>query len=188
MKKKRIICVVGKTCRGKDTLAKRINKEMKIPMVCSYTTRGMRDDDIEGISHYFVTDERMEEILKTEHILAHVKKKSGVQYCATLESIQSDEVIYIIDPAGVQYLKDNFKDQVELIVVELWAKDKDIENRVIERGDDWQTYTQRIEDEKEEFDGFHERAEWDISISAMMDRDSVFNMFKAYYESITNGI
>ena len=46
---KEIICIVAKTGRGKDTLAKRISYELKIPTLCSYTTRDMREDDVEGV-------------------------------------------------------------------------------------------------------------------------------------------
>ena len=180
---KEIICVVAKTGRGKDTLAKRISAELDIPVLVSYTTRDMREDDIPDVSHYFVTDERMEDILKNENVIAYAKKKSGVQYCATLESIKADKTIYIVDPEGIDYLTANFKDKVKLFVVELWADDEVIEARIRERGDNWSTYEERKLNEMEEFNNFHNSSKWDISIDATMSRDAVFEAFKTTYLS-----
>ena len=81
MESKKLIFLVGKTSSGKDTVAKYISDKYGIPMVCSYTTRGMRDYEEDGVQHYFVSKERMKEILETESIVAYVKfPKTEIEY------------------------------------------------------------------------------------------------------------
>ena len=69
---KKIIFVVGKTSSGKDTVAKYIKERYNIPIICSYTTRGMRDYEEDGVQHYFISKERMQEILDNEKVIAYV--------------------------------------------------------------------------------------------------------------------
>ena len=60
MKSKNLICLVGETSRGKDTVAKILQEDYNLKPVCSYTTRPMRPGEIEGREHYFITRELAE--------------------------------------------------------------------------------------------------------------------------------
>ena len=78
---KTIICIVGKTSSGKDTITRHIMEKFGLGMVCSYATRPMREGEVNGREHYFVTKEQMKELLKTEHVIAYTKsEKTGVEY------------------------------------------------------------------------------------------------------------
>lgn len=180
---KHIICIVAKTGRGKDTLARQITSKMGIKQICSYTTRPMRDCEMDGREHYFISDEMADDILKKETILALACKSNGVRYFSTLESFSEDKIIYIIDPEGIYWMKKNVaeKDLADLFIVELYADDKDIEPRIKARGDDWDAYTIRIENEKQEFEDFHKSNEYNISINAMLTPDEVYEEFSNAY-------
>ena len=45
---KTIICIVGKTGTGKDTIAKYLYNKYGIDAICSYTTREKRDYETDG--------------------------------------------------------------------------------------------------------------------------------------------
>lgn len=179
---KNIICIVAKTGRGKDTLAKQIKNNMGIPQVVSYTTRPIRKDDVDGVSHHFISSERMKELLQSEEIIAYASKPSGVEYCATYADLK-DETVYIIDPEGIDYLQSRFKDKVNLFVVELWADDAVVNERIKKRGDNWETYQERLANEREEFGNFHDRRRYDISIDATQSPEQVFAQFATEYKS-----
>lgn len=175
--KKKIICIVGKSGVGKDTFSRLVSERLGISIVCSYTTRDKRVNETDGVEHYFITSEEMTNILKTQEVIAYVKKDSGVEYAATLESIP-DKSIYIIDPAGIHYLKEKFSDKASLYVVQLTCPEDIVEQRIKERNDDWDTYVERRENEREEFDSFKD---WDISISTTIDVNTMYDIFYEDY-------
>ncbi len=63
----KIICLLGKSCSGKDTIYKRLlaDKSLELVPLVSYTTRPKRAGETEGREYHF-TDEAGFEKLKTE--------------------------------------------------------------------------------------------------------------------------
>lgn len=177
---KNIICIIGKTGRGKDTLARRIHKEMGIPIICSYTTRAIRNNETDGVEHHFITNEEMDTLIKEKEIIAYTEI-AGNRYCATVIDDDYEEFIYIIDPKGFYSLKENFGSKYNIFAIELWASDYVIEDRIKKRGDDWNTYLERSNKEREDFDNFHNNYKYDISISAEQPQDKIFSDFYRYY-------
>jgi guanylate kinase len=163
---KHLILVIGKTSSGKDTVAKHIGRKYDIPMVCSYTTRPMRDYEEDGVQHYFVSKEKMKEIMETESIVAYTKfPKTGVEYCATLEAIKSDIAVYIIDPSGVEWFKENgCIDDVSLTSIYVDLSEEEIQRRAKKRGDKTDSVKNRLDSEREQFDAFKESKEYDYLI------------------------
>lgn len=166
-KSKRLIFVLGKTSSGKDTVAKYIKARYNIPMICSNTTRPMRDYETDGVQHYFISKERMQEILATESVIAYTKfPKTGVEYCATLESIQSDIAVYIIDPSGVDWFKANgCIADTEFFSIYVDLSEEEILRRAINRGDDIKSIMKRLDSEREMFDNFKQYKGYDYIIN-----------------------
>lgn len=163
---KRLIFIVGKTSSGKDTVAKYIRDTYSIPMVCSYTTRGMRDYEEDGVQHYFISKERMKEILDTESIVAYVKfPETEIEYCATLESIKSNTAVYIIDPNGIEWFKTNgcVKD-AEFFSIYVDLSENEIIKRAKDRGDKISDIETRLDSEREVFDNFKASKGYDYLI------------------------
>lgn len=153
---KRLIIVVGKTSSGKDTVAKYIKDAYNIPMVVSYTTRGMRDYEIDGVQHYFVSKERMKEIVDTEDIIAYTKfPKTEIEYCATADSIKGDVAVYILNPDGVDWFKKNGSG-VDCFSIYVDLSEDLILERAKLRGDSLDNIVSRLDSEREEFDKFKE--------------------------------
>ena len=65
-----IICIVGKTSSGKDSVARILKEKYGIDMVVSYSTAPKREDQIEGVHHYFISSEEMARICKEEKVIA----------------------------------------------------------------------------------------------------------------------
>ena len=49
-----IFAFLGYTGSGKDTIVKRISKELDIPIVVSHTTRPMRSGETQDVEYHFV--------------------------------------------------------------------------------------------------------------------------------------
>jgi len=67
----KIFYILGKSSTGKDTIYKRIleDKEFNLKDIILYTTRPIRDGEIDGKSYHFVDDERYKEIKKSGLII-----------------------------------------------------------------------------------------------------------------------
>ena len=69
----KIICLMGKSCAGKDTIYKRLlaycqllaDRELRLKKIVPYTTRPIREGEQEGVE-YFYTDEEGFQRLKSQ--------------------------------------------------------------------------------------------------------------------------
>lgn len=151
---KKLIVVVGKTSSGKDTVAKYLEEKYSIPMVVSFTTRGMRNYEVDGVQHYFISKERMKEIVKTDGIIAYTKfPKTEIEYCATKDSIKGDVAVYIINPDGVDWLRNNCAD-IDFFSIYVDLSEDLIIERAKSRGDNLDNIVSRLDSERDEFDAF----------------------------------
>ena len=156
-----LICVVGKTCSGKDTVAHILKDNLGIDIICSYTTRPKRTVETDGVEHYFVTKEEFDKVCEEQTVLAYTKfPETGYEYCATADL--DKDWIYIINPEGLETLevKDKtviFVDCPEDIIIE----------RSKNRGDlDLQ---KRLNGEREQFDAFKESGNFNYIITNTFD-------------------
>lgn len=60
----KIVCLMGKSSTGKDTIFKEILREKKFPLktIVPYTTRPIRRGEREGVEYFFVEVERYQEL------------------------------------------------------------------------------------------------------------------------------
>lgn len=166
---KKLICIVGETASGKDTIARIFKEKYGLKAVCSYTTREPRPGETYGEEHYFVSKEEFDKIRDTRRIVAYTKiesPKSGVEgyeYCTTYdECLQSD--IYVIDPKGIEYLQSNFP-EIQLSIIYIYA-DKDVRKmralRRDPRGE--KAFDDRYANEHEDFQRFMDEGDWNFLI------------------------
>ena len=180
-----IICIVGKTGTGKDTIAKFLFEEYGIESICSYTTRPKRDYETDGIEHYFIDKEKMQYLKDNEHIIAYtINDKTGIEYCATAESINDDKIVYIINPDGITYLKKNLPEGFALKIIYCDLDEKIIESRVIERGDNIEIFRKRLSSEREEFDTFRNSKQYDLLVDSSLSKEEVRNQVRNFMISI----
>ena len=163
MNKKLLFLIVGRTNSGKDTLVHAISSESGIPEVCSCTDRPMRAYEKNGVQHFFFSEEEMDKILETETVLAYTKiedkktHKKGYRYCTRKSDIDKAEkniLLYIIDPAGVDYLKSNFANDYNLVIISIMASENIRKERSLARGDSEEAFNNRCCNENNQFDMF----------------------------------
>ena len=60
----KLICIMGKSASGKDTIYKRLlqDEELGLKTIVSYTTRPMREGEQDGVEYHFVTEAKLEEL------------------------------------------------------------------------------------------------------------------------------
>lgn len=152
---KKLLCIVGMTASGKDTLAGYLSEKYGLRQVVSYTTRPKRTYEQDGKEHYFITPEQVEEVKRQSNIVAYTRI-GPVEYFATEEELMNSD-IYIIDPMGVSYLKNYIYSNdlpLELSVIGLKVPFLDMYRRAKERGDDPEVFFKRSDSEMDEFISF----------------------------------
>ena len=188
--KKTIICIVGRTSSGKDYISKRLSTILDYPLVVSHTTRPKRDNETNGVEHWFDSKEEFDNLMQNNTVIAYTKI-GEYEYCALLEDI-GDNAIYIIDPKGIEYLKQNFKDQINLKIIYIYCDEYIRRARASTRSDFKDAWEKRNKDEDAQFTEFEMNRPWDLLIDnshANLNMDWVKKQVKWMMERETkNGI
>lgn len=140
-----LVLLVGKSGSGKTTLEKELVNNFGFKSVKSYTTRPKRVANEEN--HQFVTKEEFDAL---ENKVAYTCF-NGYEYCATEEQLDN-ATIYVIDPDGIEYLRQNYSRNFFIVYID--TDSKVCENRMHERGDDYNVVKSRIFNDEIEFENF----------------------------------
>lgn len=170
--RKKIIAIVGETCSGKDTFAKHLSEldPDKFRAVVSYTNRPKRDNETEGVEHYFLSKAEFaaKKNVERKNIVAYTKiasekNKDGYEYMATFDELNKSG-IYIIDPNGLDYLKGHFGDKIDVVSIYIYCPFIQRKERAKMRSDYSTEFTKRCWNEKAQFDHFYRHKKFDYII------------------------
>ena len=177
----RVLAIVGMSGSGKDTIAKHISNRYGIPMIVSYTTRKIREYETNGKEHWFISKEEMERLKREETLIAYTyNAMTGVEYCATKSQLNSD-VIYIINPDGIRWLKEQAPD-VPLVSIYVDVPLPELKRRLQLRGDKEATYETRLASEQEEFLGYRDNADGPDLVIQNDDLDTALETVDQFIE------
>lgn len=156
-----LLCILGKSGVGKDSLADELCKRLGFEKLISYTTRPRREN--EGETHRFVTEETYEEMSANGQVSAYTEI-NGYKYWSTIDQLMNSN-IYIIDPAGVKTLKDLKIPGLNIIVVYIHVPDEVREERaILKRGDNKTVFRSRSLSERQQFRDLEREVDYDYSI------------------------
>jgi guanylate kinase len=157
-----LLCVMGRTACGKDALANKLCERTGLKLITSYTTRPQRVN--EGNTHIFTTKEAYEQTLADGNMAAYTEIAGSV-YWTTIDQLYNNDV-YIIDPVGVQNLRNLNLPDLRLVTVFVNTPDDVREHRALNsRGDDKSKFRVREFAEREQFRNMLKDANFDYAIS-----------------------
>ena len=160
-------------------VTKKIIHDLKLKFVVSYTTRAKREKETEGVEHYFITPEVAKEKMHTEQILAYTKI-GKIEYFATLETL-NDSNLYIIDPAGIKYLKNNFQKLNIKVIYVMTDSDLRIERAKLRDNEDFaKSFEKRNTAEDEQFTEFENERSYNYIIYNNSDQKYAVNCLIDY--------
>ncbi len=161
MNKKTLVFLVAETGAGKDTVA----NKLPYSKVVSYKASAMRDTDIQGVTHHFISDEEMDVLEKRDDIIAYTNT-GGIRYCATEDQLKDDISIYVINPDGVRWFRDNYKGQeLNVIVIGLYVPLGVRRSRCRTRSDFETVFESRVAAEQADYNKFRLDGEFDYMIT-----------------------
>lgn len=125
---KNIYLIVGPSGSGKSTVADILEKKYRLKQVVSYTERPPRFEGETG--HTFVSSEEFD---KLENLCAFTEF-DGYRYGVPAPMVDECDT-YVIDPAGVRYMKEHYRGKKGVKVIGLYAAADVCKKRMLARGD-----------------------------------------------------
>ena len=123
----KIIYIMGKSSSGKDTIYNILKKKLDVNTYVMYTTRPMRDGEIEGITYNYITDEEMQKYInnKKENKLLEYRVYQtiyGPWFYATIEDEQfktDKDILMFGTLESYNQIKGYFKEKLLPIYIEV---------------------------------------------------------------------
>lgn len=96
----KIFFVLGKSCSGKDTIFKKLkeDRELNLNTVTGYTTRPMREGEINGVEYFFVNNEELESL----------KNQGKVIECRDYNTVYGVWSYFTVDDGQINLEKGNY--------------------------------------------------------------------------------
>lgn len=153
-----MICLVGKTASGKDTILKELIKNGMKPAI-SHTTRPMRNGEVNDVTYHFVTTEEFHELEKNdffaETTFYDVATKERWFYGCSKDELMNNSLtkVVILNPNGIEtiFSKLSPEELLTWFVVYLYCDEDIIKERLVKRGDNPEEAARRIEADNRDF-------------------------------------
>ena len=135
-----LVILSGVAGAGKDTIKKELIKRMEnVESLPSFTSRPMREGDIEGQTYNFVSKEEFENMIKNDEFYEydiHHNEYYGTSKKILNEKIKSGKIIVKdIDVNGTEHLKELLKQDTEIITIFLRVPKEELRKRLENRVD-----------------------------------------------------
>ncbi len=100
-----MLVILGESASGKTTLLKMfIEANPKYHKIVTYTTRPMRDGEVDGVDYHFIPQATFDEFVKRGFFVEHAKYRDW-SYGTAKADCESENAIAILTPAGLRALK-----------------------------------------------------------------------------------
>jgi guanylate kinase len=157
-----LLCVMGRTASGKDTLVNKLCERTGLKAIVSYTTRPQRTN--EGDTHIFTTKEQYKQMRDEGNVAAYTKIAGNI-YWTTVDQLYENDV-YIIDPKGVETLRKLHLPNLRIVTIFINTPDSIRKHRALAaRGDNKTKFRKRNFAEKGQFRRMLQNATFDYAVS-----------------------
>ena len=157
-----LLCVMGRTSCGKDTLVQKLCERTGLTAITSYTTRPRRNN--EGDTHIFSTRDVYEQMLANGNVAAYTEIAGNI-YWTTIEQLYEHSV-YIIDYKGIETLRKLNLPNLRIVTIFINTPDNVRKDRALnKRGDDRLAFMKRDVAERDQFRAMLRNADFDYAIS-----------------------
>ena len=135
-----LVILSGVAGAGKDTIKKELIKRMEdVESLPSYTSRQMREGDVEGGTYHFITKEKFEKMIENKELYEydiHHNNYYGTSRKLLNEKIKSGKIIVKdIDVNGTEHLKELLGKDTKVVTIFLRVPKEELRIRLENRID-----------------------------------------------------
>lgn len=118
-----LIIISGTTCAGKGTVIRKLlENHNDLLLSTSYTSRPMREGDVDGVDYYFISKEEFERKIQNddflEYAVVHYGDYYGTPKKEVLELLDSGkDVILEIDVQGAKLIKEKYPETILIFIM-----------------------------------------------------------------------
>lgn len=179
-----MLVLAGPSGVGKDTLAKTLTKKYGYEKIVTYTTRPMREGEVDGVDYHFIDSKTFASLCAgdffAETTSYKVANEEIWEYGTAARDI-ADNKIVILNPSGLKELK---KDKsLNIVTIYLFCSYGEIWNRLRERGDDSEEAARRIEADKNDFGDIIDYVDFAIRTDGCYSVDEIAEIINNIYSN-----
>ena len=171
-----MIILIGPSASGKTAVGRMLEDKYKIKKVVTYTTRNIRENEIDGIDYHFLSkDEFLKK--KEENFFFETMEYAGNFYGTSYESLKSNSYL-ILDLNGYdKYRKSN----LDIMCFYFKTDKNERERRMISRGDKLENIVQRLSLDDEKFNISNRFFDGHVIDSTNLKIEEVTNLVYSIY-------
>ena len=139
--KKPLFLITGQSGSGKSALATELSAKYGYKLAKSYTTRKPRTPD--ETAYHFVDPMTFQRFKDMTNVTLYHNNSYGIRI-SDLLSVD----LYIVDPAGIRYMKQHHTNIFDIYVIGVTATAEECASRMRNRGDNPDSVRSRIENDK----------------------------------------
>ena len=144
-----MLVLIGKSGSGKTTIEDIMIHRYNMVRAISHTTRPKRENDVEGVNYFFVSNEEMQRMYEQGELAERIDYIGNV-YALCKEQCKTDKVV-VVAPEGLKQLLE--KDDLDVFSVYLDVTMCVRKSRMLARGDSDEDVEKRIKNDDAIFDG-----------------------------------
>jgi guanylate kinase len=152
-----MLILVGESASGKSTIEKELVK-LGYNKIVSYTSRPLRDGEVNGIDYNFISKEKFEE-LKQNSFFAEVGEYRGWYYGSAKDDCTNDKVA-VLTPHGLRQMKSIDGLDITSFYINVPRRDRLI--KILQRGDNIEECYRRSLSDVGQFDGIEDEVDYVI--------------------------
>lgn len=179
-----IVVLLGATASGKDYYKTRLLQELDLTSVVTYTTRPIRQGEVEGVTYHYVSDEEMSKMIESDEMLEYSVYDTVYgkwTYGTHIDSFKDKHCICILDYQGYKKVKELYGNKVIAFLIE---RDEDARREAyLSRGGDLDEYLRRSIADRKKFDlAQFDRDIWCINNNCLEMTDRNIEVMKEWIE------
>ena len=127
-----MLVIVGESASGKSTLQKMfIEANPQYKKAVTYTTRPMRDGEVDGVDYHFISQDEFDELKQRGFFVEYAQYREW-SYGTAKTDCNGDNIVAVLTPAGMRALK---RLGIDTTTVYLYVDRRSRMIKILSRGD-----------------------------------------------------
>jgi len=144
-----MVVLIGKSGVGKDFVLDILKRDYGFTPIVSYTTRPMRDNEIDGINYHFVNQKKFQQLASLGFFAEKIQNYGCENWYGVAKEDCLNNSIVIVEKEGLKQLKTI--DQLEITSICLYNSPIVRGFRMLKRGDSLSSVLERLYKDKNKF-------------------------------------